>query len=129
MPIQSTLDAEIETLKQAIAAECKHISRQEYIEKVQPMKDELVVLIEQNKVIKAANNIIINSPTSEELAAQVEDERKLKCKNDIELIYPDLSDEVKIIRTVLAMEFPDNELAKEYNDNIELILSKHSKEV
>ena len=127
MPIQPTLDTEIETLKQAITAEREHTSRAEYIDIVQPLKDELADKIEQNKIIIAANKVITDTPTAEELAAKTAEERRQNINDDIRIIYPNISDEVKTIRMVLAEEFPDNTLAQEYNENIEAILLKHPK--
>ena len=127
MSIQPTLDTEIEILKEAIAAEREHTSRQEYITKVQPMKNELASLIEQNEAIKAANKIIEDTPTAEELAQQTANERRQNIKTDIKIEYPDISDEIQIIRMILAEEFPNNTRAQTYNDKIEAILSKYPK--
>ena len=125
--LQPTLDTEIETLRAAIDAEIKHTARSEYISKVQPMKDELVALIGQNEIIKIANKVIEDTPTAEELAIKVADERRQNIQTDIRIIYPELSDEVQELRMILAEEFPDNIRAQEYNSKIEAILSKYPK--
>lgn len=125
--LQPTLNTEIETLKEAITAEREHTSRQEYIATVQPMKDELVSLIEQNEAIKAANKIIEDTPTAEELVQQTKDERRQNIKTEIKIEYSDISDEVQVIRMILAEEFPANTRAQTYNGKIEAILSKYPK--
>lgn len=55
-----TKDIEISTLRQQIKAEESHITRTEYIKKVQPMKDNYMVLIIQNKQIEIDNKAIID---------------------------------------------------------------------
>lgn len=127
MPIQPTLDTEIEILTQAIAAKREHITRAQYIAEVQPMKDELVALIVENEQIKIANKVITDTPTAEELIQQTADERRQNIKTDIRTIYPELSDEIQEIRMVLAEEFPSNARAQEYNSKIEAILVKYPK--
>ena len=127
MPIQPTLDTEIETLTQAIASKREHITRAQYIAEVQPMKDELVALIAENEIIKAANKVIEDTPTAEELAIKAADERRQNIKNDIRILHPELSDEVQELRMILAEEFPSNDRAQEYNSKIEAILAKYPK--
>ena len=86
------------------------------------------IVVEMTAEEKGAVNYIepTPEPSAEELAVEAETERKQKCKIDIALLYPD-GDEMKIVRTVIAQEFPNNELAQEYNNNIEAILSKYPK--
>ena len=94
MPIQPTLDTEIETLKQSITAEREHTSRAEYISIVQPLKNLLATKIEQNEVIKDANKAFIGAipPTPEE----VEKKYNLNVANEIALKYT-LADEVALL--------------------------------
>ena len=86
MPIQPTLDTEIEILTQAIASKRDHISRQEYIAIVQPLKDSLADKIEQNEIIKAENAALIAAelPTAEEL----ESKRDENIAAEIAIKYP-----------------------------------------
>lgn len=95
MSIQPTLDTEIETLQQAIILKREHTTRAEYVVEVQPMKDELVELIEQNEIIKAENAAIIAAepPTPEE----AEKERKSNIAKEIRLKYT-VSDEISMNR-------------------------------
>ena len=95
MPIQPTLDTEIETLRQAIDAESEHITREQYIYDVQPMKVALAQLIEDNEIIKAANAALIAAepPTAEE----VEKTRKRDIANGIAEKYT-LADENSMMR-------------------------------
>ena len=94
LELQPTLDTEIEILKQAIAAECEHISRSEYIKIVQPLKDELADKIELNKIIKADNKAFIESipPTPEEL----DKKRNADIADEIALTYS-LADEIALL--------------------------------
>ena len=92
MPIQPTLDIEIDTLKQNIADNIPHISRKNYIDVVNPMKSQLVSLIGQNKTIKAANKIITEIPTAEQLEFEATRERGENIKTETEKIYPYFSD-------------------------------------
>lgn len=66
-------------------------------------------------------------PTPEELAVKTTNERRHNIQTDIRVIYPELSDEIKEIRMVLAEEFPDNIRAQKYNIDIETILTKYPK--
>lgn len=76
IPTQSTLtpakDAEISDLKQQIKAEEIHITRTEYIKKVQPMKDNYRVLIAQNKQIEIDNKTAIDTARSTDESARQE---------------------------------------------------------
>ena len=67
-----TKDVEVSTLKQQIKAEEIHITRIEYVKKVQPMKDNYIALLAQNKQIEINNNAAINAACStNESAKQV----------------------------------------------------------
>ena len=115
MPLQPTLDTEIETLKQAITAEREHTSRSEYIATVQPMKDELKSLIEQNEIIKAENKAFTESmpPTPEELDKR----RKADIANEIALKYT-LADEISMNRKLITgeSELTDTDIIEWFND-------------
>ena len=56
-----TQDVEILSLKQQIKAEEAHITRTEYVKKVQPMKDNYRTLIAQNQQIKIDNKAAIDT--------------------------------------------------------------------
>ena len=101
MPIQPTLDTEIETLTQAIASKREHIARAQYIAEVQPMKDELAELVGENETIKASNAAFIAAtpPTPEE----VEKERKSKIASEIAFQYT-LADEMSMVRKLFTGE-------------------------
>lgn len=68
-------------------------------------------------------------PTLEEIKDEAIAERKRNIKNDITNIYPDIADEIQIIRQALAKEFPDNTDIQEYNTSIETIIAKYPKPV
>ena len=61
-----TKDAELSTLKQQIKAEEVHTTRAEYVKKVQPMKDNYIALIAQNKQIRIDNKAAIDIARSED---------------------------------------------------------------
>lgn len=122
LELQSTFDNEIETLTQAIASKRNHTNRVNYVAEVQPMKDELSSLIDQNEIIKSNNAAAIAAepPTPEQVAAKLNQDIEAETR----LTYPYISDERGIIRRILAAEFPDNADAQAYNTNIEAAISK-----
>lgn len=69
----------------------------------------------------------VPEPTAEELVARAAEERRQNIIREIALTYS-LTDEIGIIREVLAEEFPNNVRAQAYNAAIESIIAKHPKE-
>ena len=65
-----TKDAEISTLKQQIKDEEVHITRAEYVKKVQPMKDNYRALIAENKQIEIDNKTAIDTARSVDESAR-----------------------------------------------------------
>lgn len=87
-----TKDVEISILKQQIRAEEVHITRTEYIQKVQPMKDNYRALIVQNKQININNKTAINT-----------------ARNTDELVKQEIINNINMIKNEL------NILLKEFN--------------
>ena len=123
-PLQPTLDTEITALKQSILNEMRHTSRNAYVGTVKELKNNLNTLKSQNRLIKESNEAAIAAepPTPEQVATKLNQAIEAETR----LTYPYISDEMGIIRRVLATEFPDNADAKAYNDNIEAAISKIS---
>lgn len=107
MTLQPTLDTEITTIEHAISDEIKHISRKMYVSIVDPLKKQKIILIEQNKIIKIANKIIMDTPTAEELTLKAANEKKENIKNEIELSYSQ-TETMAISMAGLASILPDN---------------------
>ena len=123
--MKPTLDAEIEAKKLGIESNINHTSREEYIATVQPLKDELASLIEQNDIIKAENQAELDAmpPTTEE----IEEKRELDIKIEIEKTYS-LTDEIRIVREALVELLPDAVDVQAWNDVVVAAKEKYLKE-
>ena len=86
-----TKDAEISTLKQQIKAEEVHITRAEYVKKVQPIKDNYRTLITQNKQIEIDNNAAIDAARStDELVRQEIINNINVVKNELNVLFNEI---------------------------------------
>lgn len=85
--LSPTKDAEILTLKQQIKDEEVHTTRTEYIEKVQPMKDNYRALITENKQIEIDNKAAIDTARSTDQTARQEILNQINtAKNELNIL-------------------------------------------
>ena len=120
-----TLDNEIATLMQTITDEANHTSRADYIAKVQPMKEQLQVLMADNKAIKAANELAIANqpPTAEEVEAK----RKEAIAVGIGQKYT-TEDQLSMLRRLQTGESSQSDAdIIEWIDHVNLIEFEHQK--